>query len=75
MPQMSDAHAKRNNAIENQYGQIVKPDTLTSLLEVLGNSSWILGCCALEATIAFSKYGNGLNFSIGSDINYCDHGR
>lgn len=56
MPQISD-DAKRNIAIETQYGQIVKSDTLTSLLELLGNSSWILGRCALEATMAFAKYG------------------
>ena len=54
---MSDVHAKRNNAIENHFGQIVKSDTLTSLLEVLGNSGWILGRCALETTIALAKYG------------------
>jgi hypothetical protein len=54
---MSSVHAEQDNAIEDGYGQIVKSNALTSLLEVLGNSSWILRCCSLEAIIALAKYG------------------
>lgn len=54
---MPNIHIEQDNAIEDRYGQIVKSDTLTSLLEALANNSWILRCCALEAIIGLAKHG------------------
>ena len=54
---MSNIHADQDNAIEDGRGQIMKSNALTSLLEVFGNSSWILRRCALEAIIALAEYG------------------